>query len=198
MKKSFFAIAAIVLALIVGGCAKLPQVELDSAKAAIEKANLAQANVYLTPDYAALMDSMNSVNAEIELINGHFFKNFTEVKSKLSAIESEANALVTKTEAKKESIKQEVLAMVSGLKSLASENGELVSNAPKGKEGKAAIEAIKSELSVIDGSTLEIEQLIEQGSLIPAQNKAKATFDKATAINMELKTVVEKYNKKKK
>lgn len=198
MKKSFFAIAVIVLALIVGGCAKLPQVELDSAKAAIEKANLAQANVYLTPDYAALMDSMNSVNAEIELINGHFFKNFTEVKSKLSAIESEANALVTKTEAKKESIKQEVLAMVSGLKSLASENGELVSNAPKGKEGKAAIEAIKSELSVIDGSTLEIEQLIEQGSLIPAQNKAKATFDKATAINMELKTVVEKYNKKKK
>lgn len=198
MKKVFFAIAAVVFALIVGGCAKLPQVELDSAKAAIEKANLSQANVYLAPEYAALVDSMNSINAQIESINGHFFKNFTEVKLKLSAVESEANALVSKTEAKKESIKQEVLDIVASLNGLASENGVLVSNAPKGKEGKAAIEAIKSELSVIDGSTLEIGQLIEQGSLIPAQTKAKATLDKATKINLELKTVVEKYNKKKK
>ncbi len=198
MKKVFFAIAAVVFALIVGGCAKLPQVELDSAKAAIEKANLSQANVYLAPEYAALVDSMNSINAQIESINGHFFKNFTEVKLKLSAVESEANALVSKTEAKKESIKQEVLDIVASLNGLASENGVLVSNAPKGKEGKAVIEAIKSELSVIDGSTLEIGQLIEQGSLIPAQTKAKATLDKATKINLELKTVVEKYNKKKK
>ncbi|PKP33474.1 MAG: hypothetical protein CVT99_00530 [Bacteroidetes bacterium HGW-Bacteroidetes-16] len=198
MKKSFIAMAVVVMALVFGGCAKVPQVELDATNAAIERAKVAEANVYLQPAFTAIMDSLNVINAEIEANKGKLFKNFNDVKVKLAALEVQANELVVSTDAKKESIKQEVNAVLAELQALAIENAALVENAPKGKEGKAAIEAIKGELTVIDGATAEVTQLLQAGKLLAAQSKAKATYDKALSINQELKAVVEKYNTKRK
>ncbi|MDP2722853.1 MAG: hypothetical protein Q8O72_08855 [Bacteroidales bacterium] len=198
MKKSFVAMAVIAMALLFVGCAKVPQAELDATNAAIEKAKMAEAPVYLEPAYTAIIDSLNVINAEIEANKGKLFKNFNEAKVKLATLETKANELVVSTEAKKESIKQGVNTVLAELQLLATENATLVENAPKGKEGKAAIEAIKGELTVIDAATAEVNQLVTDGKLITAQSKAKATYDKAMSINLELKTVVEKYNKKRK
>ncbi|MFA5418033.1 MAG: hypothetical protein WC341_06200 [Bacteroidales bacterium] len=198
MKKSFVVMAVIVMALLVGGCAKVPKAELDATNAAIEKAKMAEAELYLEPAYTAIIDSLNVINAEIEANKGKLFKNFNEAKVKLATLEAKANELVVSTEAKKESIKQEVNTVVVELQALAADNATLVENAPKGKEGKAAIEAIKGELTIIDAATAEVNQLLADGKLMAAQSKAKATYDKAMAINQELKSVVEKYNKKRK
>lgn len=198
MKKSFIAMAVVLMALMFGGCAKVPQVELDATNAAIQKAKVAEANVYLEPAFNSLMDSLNVINTEIEANKGKLFKSFTGVKVKLATLETQANELVVSTEAKKEAIKQDLTDVLAKLQTLATENSGLVENAPKGKEGKAAIEAIKGELTVIDAATAEINQMLNNGKLLAAQSKAKSTYEKAMSINEELKTVVEKYNKKRK
>jgi hypothetical protein len=195
MKKSFVLVAIVAMALVFGGCAKVPQAELDAANAAIEKAKVAEANLYLETEFSALMDSMNVYNAEIEAKKGKLFKNLNDVKAKLVTVESQATGLVAKTEARKEEIKQEVNAAVAQLQTLATENAGLVEKAPRGKEGKAAVEAIKSELAVVDASAAEIPALLESGNLLGAQAKAKAAVEKATSLNEELKAVIEKYKR---
>jgi hypothetical protein len=195
MKKSLVVLAVVIMALVFGGCAKVPQAELDAANAAIEKAKVAEANLYLEADFSAIMDSMNVYNAEIEAKKGKLFKNLNDVKAKLVTVESVATGLVAKTEAKKEEIKQEVNAAITQLQALATENAGLVEKAPRGKEGKAAIEAIKSELAVVDASAAEVPALLQSGNLLGAQAKAKAAVEKAVALNGELKTVIEKYKR---
>ncbi|MBN1821132.1 MAG: hypothetical protein JXR31_06665 [Prolixibacteraceae bacterium] len=198
MKKSMLIFAVVIsAAFILGGCAKVPQAEVDAANAAIVNAEQAEANVYLESEYAVLLDSMNAINTEIEAGKGKLFKSFSGVKAKLAAVESQANELVKSAEAKKIAITEEVNSELEQLNALADENAGLVEKAPKGKEGKAAIDAIKSELSVINTTVGEISQLLNDGNLLTAQSKAKAALEKSNSINAELKSVIEKYNLKK-
>ena len=68
----------------------------------------------------------------------------------------------------------------------------LVAKAPKGKEGKEAIEAIKLDLTAITASVGEVSGLVASGDLLGAQTKVNAAQQKATEINTELKSVLEK------
>lgn len=196
MKKNLIVFALALTGLFMGGCAKAPQTEIDSATAAIETANLAEASVYMPVEYAALQDSMNAINAAVETQKSKMFGSYSDIKLKLAAVEATAVELEGKTIAKKESIKEEVNSIYAQLQALAIENNALVEKAPKGKEGKAAIEAIKGELAVIDATVAELPQLLESGNLLAAQTKAKAAQEKALAINAELTGVIEKYTKK--
>lgn len=198
MKKSFIVLALAGMAFLFSGCAKVPQQELDGANKALASALAAEANVYLQTDYNTLLDSMNVINAEIEMNNGKLFKGFSEVKMKLANIEQQANDLVANTEAKKVEIKDELSTNLVKLDEMLNANALLVEKAPKGKEGKAAIEAIKGELEVVKSAGMEVAQLLESNNLLAAQSKLNAAIEKATALNVELTTVVKKYAQKNK
>ncbi len=197
MKKNLIVFALVLTGLLMGGCAKAPQTEIDAATVAMENAKLAQADVYLQSEFAALQDSMNAINAEVETQKSKMFGSYSDIKLKLAAVEASAVELEGKTAAKKIEISEEVNAIYAQLLALATANDVLVEKAPKGKEGKAAIEAIKGELSVIGTAVAEIPQLLESGNLLGAQAKAKAAQEKALAINAELTAVIEKYTQKK-
>lgn len=198
MKKSFIVMAFAGMAILFSGCAKVPQAELDAANSAIENAELAEADVYLESEYTAVMDSMDVFNAQIELNKGKLFKNFSDVKVKLADLALKADELVVNTEIKKAAIKKAVTAGLVQLQALLSENALLVDKAPKGKEGKAAIDAIKGELDVVNAASVEVSQLLESGDLMGAQTKLNAALEKATSLNEELSTVVAKYARKNK
>lgn len=197
MKKYFVFIAVVAASLIITSCAKAPQAEMDAAKAALEQAKAAQADVFLTADYQALQDSINKATTEIETQKSKMFGNYKVAKLTLANTTTEATALVEKTAAKKEEVKKEVMDAQAAIATLMDENSKLVEMAPKGKEGKEAIEAIKSDLASISASTSEIQTLLDSNDLIGAQTKANAVKQKAEGINTELKTVMEKYMKRK-
>lgn len=198
MKKNLIVFALALTGLVMGGCAKVPQMEMDSAKAAIETAKMAQADVYMPAEYAALQDSMNVINAEVETQKSKMFGSYSDVKVKLAEVQTLATDLEAKTATKKAEIKDEVNAIYAQLETLANENNALVEKAPRGKEGKAAIDAIKGELAAIAATVAELPQLLESDNLLTAQTKAKAAQEKALAINAELTSVIEKYTQKKK
>lgn len=192
MKKFFVFSAVIIATLAFSSCAKAPQAEIDAANASMEQAKAAQADIYLEAEFMALQDSMNAVAADIEAQNSKMFGNYDSAKEKLAAIASQGTELVGKTEVKKEEVKEEVAMAQATVAAMMEENQKMVEMAPKGKEGKEAIEAIKSDLATINGSLDEIPALIANNDLIAAQTKANAVQQKAAEINTELKTVLEK------
>ncbi len=195
--KKFFVFFAVVAAIVVfSSCAKAPQVEMDAAVAALEQARVAQADVYLEAEYMTLQDSLNAVMAEIEAQKSKMFGSYGSAKEKLAAISAQGSALVTKADAKKEEVKAQVAEAQTVVAALMEENQKMIEMAPKGKEGKEAIEAIKSDLAAINASLAEIPALVDGNNLMAAQTKANAVKQKATEINTELKTVLEKYNRK--
>ena len=199
MKRNLFiGVAALSVALLFSSCAKVPQTEIDAATAAIQEAKDAGADLYVPGDFTALTDSMKSVNEAIEAAKAKIFPSYTEVKAKLSVIGQMAVDTKAKSEARQEEIKAEVQGLIDQVNALVEEDMQLVAMAPKGKEGAAALGAIKSEIQVIEGSVTEAQNMLSGGDLIPALDKIKAAEEKAASINAELKEVIAKYSKNRK
>ncbi|WP_147372021.1 hypothetical protein [Mariniphaga sediminis] len=196
MKRIFFVLTLFAAAFIFVCCGKLPQAELDGAKAGIELAKTAQADMYLETDFFALQDSLNATIVVMEARKSKMFANYNDVTAKLKEITEQATELVAKTETRKEEIKSELVSAQSAITALQEENHQLLGIAPKGKEGKEALDAIKADIDGISISVSEVPALIENGDLLNAQTKIKAAQEKALGINTELKTVLEKYMKK--
>ena len=196
MKKYFVFFTVITVTLIFSSCAKAPQAEMDAAKAALEQAKVAQADIFLETEFVAIQDSVNKAATEIQSQKSKVFGNYKGAKQTLENVNTQAADLVEKTEVRKQEVKNEVVATQAEIVSLMEENNKMVEIAPKGKEGKEALAAIKSDLTSINASASEIQALLESNELIAAQTKANAVKQKASGINAELKTVLEKYMRK--
>ena len=74
---------------------------------------------------------------------------------------------------------------------------ELLAKAPKGKEGKAALEAIGQEIAVVETVNTEVTAGVANNEdILTLSDKIKPAVEKAKAINTELTDVIAKKGKK--
>ena len=78
------------------------------------------------------------------------------------------------------------------IKAVIEENKTLLTKAPRGKEGAAVLEQIKTEMATIEGSVVEAQGLYDKGTYMDALNKIKAAKERAVGINTELKEAIAK------
>jgi len=195
MKKILFQISTVLLmAGLVIGCAKAPKAELAAANAAIDSAKVVETNRYLATEFNALQDSLNAINVAVEAQKSKLFfsRDYKSINEKLVVITSEIGALKAKTEERKAQVRTEVQDTLNVLNELILKDKALLAKAPKGKEGKAALEAIQNDITVLDASVTEINTLITNGDYLTAQDKTTAAKVKAEAIKEELSTAIAK------
>jgi hypothetical protein len=193
--KIFYAIATLMVAVLATSCGSVPQTEIDQANAAIDSAKAAGAEIYVPETFTALHDSMSAVKILIEEQGSKMVKNYGEVREKLGQISEDAREVKLEAESRKEEIRSETIATLTEVKSLLEQNRQLIGKAPKGKEGTAALQAMRNELNVVETSVAEVEDLLARGELLACQNKVNAAKEKATSMNVELTEVIAKYNK---
>ncbi len=186
-------LATLGIVVAMTSCSSVPQEKIDAANAAVDSAKIAGADIYLPDEFAALQDSLNVTLQIVEEGKTKSVGGSAVVKEKLDAIVSTASALKENTTAKKSEIKTEVDSLINDINQLILDDKALVASAPKGKEGTAALEAIKGEISVLETSVTEITTLVENDDLMTALNKSTATKVKAESINTELTEVITKY-----
>jgi ATP/maltotriose-dependent transcriptional regulator MalT len=190
--KVLMGFAAIVMVAFLSSCGKVPQAQIDATNAAIAAAQTAEAAVYVPAEFTALQDSMNAINADIEVQKSKMFKKFGPAKVKLDATLALANQVAANAAAKKEEVKKEVEASMTAVKAVIEENKTLMTKAPRGKEGAAVLEQIKTEMATIEASVTDAQALYDKGSYMDASNKVKAANESATGINTELKDAIAK------
>lgn len=195
MKKIVLQISTLlVMAFLVIGCAKAPKEELAAATAALDSAKVVEANRYLADEFNALQDSLNAINVAVEAQKSKLFfsRDYKAINEKLVVVTSGIGALKMKTEERKAQVRTEVQDTLVVLNALILEDQKLLAKAPKGKEGKAALEAIQSDITVLEASVTEINTLITNGDYLTAQDKTTASKAKAEAIKEELSTAIAK------
>jgi len=195
MKKKLFSglIATVLVGFLFVSCSKIPQLEIDTANAAIEEAKSAGAEMYVHDSYVILVDSMKSVMENIEAQKSKIFKNYKVEKVNLVNITTLAQEVKQQAIDKKEQLKQEILTTISEVNTLIATNRELLKQAPKGKEGASALVIIGEELNEIEVLLNLVNKMMEQEEYLGSMDKAKIAKEKATAINQELQTVISKY-----
>ncbi|HOF20988.1 MAG TPA: hypothetical protein PLO24_07015 [Bacteroidales bacterium] len=190
--KMLMGFAVIVMIGILAGCGKVPQAQIDATNAAIEAARTVQADIYLPDEFAAIQDSMNAILVNIELQKSKLFKNFGDEKDRLDQVTNMANQTAARVDAKKEEVKQEVQNLLNDTRNVVAENSRLVTRLPRGKEGAQVIEQIKADLSGVENSVSEAQNLFDKGAFMDALNRVKAARAKADGLNSEMKEVLTK------
>lgn len=190
--KILVGLSAIMIAAIFMGCAKVPQIEIDAANAAIESAVTAGADKYLPDEFAAVKDSLNAVMEGIELQKSKTFAKYGDAKEKLAAVTTMATDLVAKTEARITELKAEVPKKLEEVAALVKETKQLLLKAPRGKEGLAALNAIKGEIATAEKSMSEVTPLIESGDIYGASTKVNGLLEKLRQIKKELEDAIAK------
>ena len=190
--KIFMGIAAVAMVAVLSSCGKKPQVEIDATNTAIEAAKTAEAAVYVPTEFAAVQDSMTAIMADVAAQESKLFKKYGPAKLKLVATLDLAKKVATDAAAKKEEVKKEAEASLAGIKTVLDENKTLMTKAPRGKEGAAVLEQIKTESAGIESSVAEAQCLFDKGTYMDALNKIKAATVSANNINTELKDAIAK------
>jgi hypothetical protein len=200
MKNVLFTIVALAgMALLFTSCAKLPEMEMTNAKAAVEAAKAAEADRYVPAEYRAVQDSLNTAMTEVENQKSKFvlFRSYKKVTVKLNNVITLAGTVKTNAGIKKEEVKNEAQQTLAAATTTVTEVKELILKAPKGKEGKEALEAIQSDLALVEASLAEVSTLINNGDYLTALDKVKAANDKANSLKTELQDAIAKKSMKK-
>jgi hypothetical protein len=195
--KVLMGLAAIAMVAFLSSCGKVPQEKVDATNAAIAAAQTAEAAVYVPAEFAAVQDSMKAITAAIEVQNSKLFKKFGPIAIKLDETLAAANKVAADAAVKKEAVKKEVETTMTATKAVVEENTALMKKAPRGKEGAAVLEAMKTDMAAIDASVAEAQAAYDKGAYMDALNKVKAASAKATGINTELKDAIAKKSGKK-
>jgi hypothetical protein len=185
-------LAALAMVAFLSSCGKVPQAKIDAVNAAIDSAKTLQADVYVPASLAAVLDSMKVINTQVEAKKSKLFKNFKDVEVKLDQALAAAQKVQTDAVAKKEEVKKSTETLLTDIKAVIEENGKLLKKAPRGKEGAAVLEQMKTEMTGVETSVTDAQGMYDKGAYMDAFNKvtaAKATADK---INGELKEVMKK------
>ncbi|HNS73894.1 MAG TPA: DUF4398 domain-containing protein [bacterium] len=176
------------------GCAKVPQADLDAAKAALDAAKAAEVDRYLPELFNAVKDSLNSATAEIEKQNSKFalFRSYKKVKELLAKVTADANDAVAQVAVKKEEVKTEVEGLMAQVAPAVENVKGLMKKAPRGKEGRAALEAINSELAAVEASVAEANTAMTNGDFLTARDKVQANLQKLAGLAEELQAAIDK------
>ena len=187
------------MALLFTSCAKLPEMEMTNAKAAVEAAKAAEADRYVPAEYRAVQDSLNTAMTEVENQKSKFvlFRSYKKVTVKLNNTIALANTVKENAGIRKEEVKNQAQQTLAEATTLVTEVKDLILKAPKGKEGKEALEAIQSDLALVEASLAEVSTLINGGDYLTALDKVKAANDKAASLKAELEEAIAKKTMKK-
>jgi hypothetical protein len=198
MKNRFFLVVATVAAVaLMTSCGKVPQANIDAANAAIDSAKTVQADVYLPGEFAALNDSMTVIMQSIEAQKSKLFKSYKTPKLKLDALKTLAGQVAANAVVKKEEVKKEAEAGLAAVKTLLADDQALLAKAPRGKEGKAVLDEIKGELSVIETSINEAQTAFDGGAnYMAVMDKVKAANESLTGIKTELEEAIAKVKRR--
>lgn len=182
------------LAILFTGCAKPPEVEIANAKAAVEAAKAAEADRYVPAEYQALSDSLDAAMTEVENQKSKFamFRSYKNVTAQLNNVVVLAEPVKEYALIRKEEVKEEAQQMLAEATTLVSEVNTLIARAPRGKEGKEALEAIKNDLALVEATLAEVSTLIESGDYMTALDKVNAATEKGNSLKMELEEVIAK------
>jgi len=169
------------LLLIIAGCAEPPQQEIDEAKAALEAAKSAEADIYVPDMYNAAKKALDDALALVE--EG----DYDEAKTLLISAKESAVKAAEAVAGKKEEIKNEVEEMLAGIPEAVKETKNLWKKAPRGKGTREALEMIKRDIEAAEAAVPEVTATLESGDYLGARQKAQSIMGKLNSLQAELK-----------
>ena len=190
--KNFAFIAILAATVLVAGCAKPPQEQIEATQTALQTADAAEADVYVMELYQAAQDSFAAAQAEIEVQNAK--NSLTRDYDRANALLASAMETATQAEQTVADRKEEMRATNEGLFVSLEESltnlGTLMARAPRGKDGALALAAIQVDVDLVRQSLETARTAQMEGDFLTANQIATQALQKASSLQTELETAI--------
>jgi len=179
---------AVALALVLAGCAQVPQADVDAAKHALDEARQAQAAEYAPQSWTAAQDAESKLQAELDAQEQRWsaLRSYTVASQLAASTKQAAERSRDEAMAGKEQAKNEASTMMAQAREAASRAQAAVTTAPRGKGTEADLASLKSDATSIDDTLMEMQKAFDAGDYIGAKTKAQAAMDAAKRIEDEI------------
>jgi len=179
---------AVALALVLAGCAQVPQADVDAAKHALDEARQAQAAEYAPQSWTAAQDAESKLQAELDAQGQRWsaLRSYTVASQLAATTKQAAERSRDEAMAGKEQAKNEASTMMAQAREAASHAQAAVTTAPRGKGTEADLASMKSDATSIDDTLAEMQKAFDAGDYIGAKTKAQAAMDAAKRIEDEI------------
>ncbi len=189
----------VVVSLVTASCAKPPQNELDSARAAIETAREMGAAEYAPADLRAATDALAEAEAEVNAQNGKLapFRNYNRAKELAEGARQAAEQAQTNVETGKARIRSEAEAALGAAHETIGRGRAMIAG-PEGaalrraKETREVIDQISADLDAAEASLTPVGDALEEGRYTEALSLARHGNQEAMRLVAEVEMAIEK------
>ncbi|GIV62282.1 MAG: hypothetical protein KatS3mg044_1148 [Rhodothermaceae bacterium] len=182
------------LAVVLTGCAQVPQQQLDTAQAALQAAAEAEANLYVADLYQALQDSLAAAQTEIETQKSRFAltRDYSRAERLLQFVTQTAAEAQAQAATQKEAMRAEAERLIAEARQALTQVQDLLAKAPRGKEGTMALVSIQTDRNNASQTLDQATTALENGKILEARDLAATALEKANLLIQELNTAIAK------
>ncbi len=190
MFKRVSIVFAALAVLLVGGCSKAPEMEMNNATTSMQAAQTAEAEQYAPDAYKMAQDTLAAANAAKTEQDSKFslFRSYGASKALFASAQTLADKAKADAEAEKERVHQEVTGMLTETQAAIDAATAALSKAPRGKGTKADIEMIKNDLAGVKTAFDDAKADFDGGKYLVAKTKLQTVKAKADSITNEIAT----------
>lgn len=186
------AASLLVLALIaLVACAKPPQQQIDAAKAALDEAKTAQADIYAPESLKAAEDKAAALDQELATQQSKFFKSYKVATQLTTELQDLAAKAKEDAVAGKEKAKADAEAAITAAEAAVTAANEALGKAPKGKGSKADIEAMKADVAAAAQDVEAAKADMTTEKYFDAKAKADGAKAKADQVAADVQAAIE-------
>lgn len=192
MRKAMLLTPVLFVALVVVGCAKPPQAEIDAAKAAVQTAVSAEAGDYASGSLQAAQDAVAQLDQELKAQEEKFalFRSYKKTSELAAAAKSAAEKAEADAQAGKAQAKQEVETMMAEANALVTSVKEMIDKAPRGKGTQADLEMLKSDLAGVESSLADAQNSYNAEKYLDAKAKIQSAMTAANDVKAAIEAAV--------
>lgn len=189
---------ALVVVILVSGCSKSPEQEMQAATAAIEAAKTAEAELYAQDAYAIAQDTLNAAIAAKGEQDGKFglFRSYGKSKNLFLRAQALAEEATVAANTEKENYRAEVATLMDKAQRHLASADSALAKAPVGKGSKADIELIKGDLAAAKTAFEDARRENEAGRFVTAKAKLEMVIQRSQAISTEIAAASRKKSSK--
>lgn len=181
MKTTSYSILTVVAFVLVSGCQKAPQAELDAARAALMQADSVEADIYVSEVYVAALDSFNAAQSEIEVEDAKsaFARDYAHAGELLAFTQQTAQDAADQVATNKEAVRLEADSLISIA------------------QGALAAQPEPTTSTVVDSDSPSVTTLVndavaarDMGDFMTARNLAQTAVDQLGQTTAPAETIV--------
>jgi hypothetical protein len=193
MRKMMVVLPLVLVLVMLVGCQKPPQADIDAAKASLDGARAAEATDYAPDSLKAAEDSQAQLDAELKVQEQKFalFRSYKKATELSQATKSAGEKASVDAKAKKEQVKGEAQTLITEAKTALDEAKALLEKAPKGKGTQADLEAMKADLMAVETSINEAQNSFNAEKYLDAKSKAEAAKTQAGNVKTSIEQAIE-------